>query len=126
MVKAPCARATMLAVVLAGLCFSVGEGLRLLPLPHTPIASAVGAEARAGITSPGDHRQNQFRPGSMGLPPQAQKNLQYKQTHYAPPSGCFLPPPGHVARRQTARRSAGHDLALSVPGPAGRAPPRTA
>jgi hypothetical protein len=125
-VKAPCARATMLAVVLAGLCFSVGEGLRLLPLPHAPSNSDRGAEVRAGLSGPGALPQNQFKPGSMGLPPQPQKNLQYKQTHYAPPSGCLLPPPGHVARRQTARRSAGRDLTLSVPGPAGRAPPRTA
>lgn len=124
--KVTSVRMILVIGVLAGLCFSVGEGLRLLPLPYTPSCPGGVADSGKGMTIPADHRQNQFKAGSMSLPPQAQKNLQCRQTHYAPPSGCFLPPPGQVARRQSARWRVGPDLSMSVPGSAGRAPPRTA
>lgn len=116
----------MLAVVLAALCFSVGEGLRLLPLPHTPSTVAAGAEAGAAASGPGTLPQIQFKPGTLGLPPQAQKNPQYERTHWAPPAACSLSLPRHEIRRRSARWGVVIDLAASVPRPAGRAPPRTA
>jgi hypothetical protein len=124
--KAPCARTLLLSGVLAALCFSVGEGLRLLPLPHILSSTSVSGEPGPDGLRPGSARQNQFKSGSMSLPPQAQKNLQYRQTHCAPPSGCALPPPRQALRRSGAQWRQGRDLTASVPGPSGRAPPPAA
>lgn len=118
-------RMVVVTGVLAALCFSVGEGVRLLPLPYSPPGPCALADARADVSNSDRAPQNQFKPGSLGLPPQAQKNLQCKQT-CAPASGCALPPPRCAARRSGAQRQARHDLSASVPGPAGRAPPYAA
>ncbi len=124
--KAPCVRTVLVIGVLAGLCFSVGEGLRLLPLPHAPSCTGGGGDSRPGMTSPGDLRQNQFKAGSMSLPPQAQKNLRHKQTWLAPASGCALPLPHDVLFLSGAEWRACRRLNASAPGPSGRAPPRAA
>jgi hypothetical protein len=116
----------MLVVVLVGLCFSVGEGLRLLPLPFTPSGHDVNADSSPGVSSLDAAGQHRLKSGSLGLPPQAQKNLQHKQTHCAPPSGCVLPLPLYAQRPLGEERRAGRALNASVPGPSGRAPPRAA
>ena len=111
-VAAPAALATrvrtmmLVVVVLAGLCFSVGEGLRLLPLPYTPAGDGALADTRPLASGLVASQQNRFKPGSLGLPPQALKNQQHKQTLHAPPSGYALPPPPHAARRTRAEWSA--------------------
>ena len=125
-IKSPRVRTTMLVVVLAGLCFSVGEGLRLLPLPYTPSGQAVNVDSSPCVSSLDAAGQYRLKTGSMGLPPQAQKNLQHKQTHCAPPSGCVLPPPLYAHRRSGEEWRAGSVINASVPRPAGRAPPRAA
>lgn len=119
-------RTSLLVVVLAGLCFSVGEGLRLLPLPCAPSGHDVSAGSSPGVSSLAAAGQYRLKPGSLGLPPQAQKNLQHKQTHCATSSGCALPPPLYAYRRPGEEWRAGRALSASVPGPAGRAPPRAA
>ena len=125
-VKSPRVRTFILIVVLAGLCFSVGEGLRLLPLPYTSSGHGLSADSPPGVSSLDVAGQYRLKPGSLGLPPQAQKNLQHKQAHYAPLSGCVLPPPLCALRRPGEEWRAGRALIASVPGPAGRAPPRAA
>jgi hypothetical protein len=124
--KYPRVRTVVVIGVLAALCFSVGEGLRLLPLPYAPSGPCALADSRADVSNYERVRQNQFKPGSLGLPPRAQMNLQYKQTHCAPAPGCVLPPPHCAARRSGARWRAQHDLSASVRGPVGRAPPHAA
>ena len=119
-------RTVVLIGVVAALCFSVGEGLRLLPLPYTPCGPAGPADSRAGVSGHDAISQGQFRPGSLGLPPRAQKDLRHKQTHYAPSTGCALPLPHQVLSRPCARRRAGRALSASVRVPPGRAPPLTA
>ena len=126
MAQAPRLRTLLLMGVLAALCFSVGEGLRLLPLPYTPSGRDARDDSRPGLSGTDGARQSQFKPGSLGLPPQAQKNLQLKRTQHAPPSGCALPRPHHVLRHAGAQWRAGRDLTASVSGSAGRAPPRPA
>ena len=118
-------RAILLIGVVAALCFSVGEGLRLLPLPFSPPGHGARADSRLGVSSRAGARQNQFKPGSLGLPPQAQKNFQFKRAQYAPPSGCAIPPPHDIPRRPGTQWRATRDLTASAPGPAGRAPPHT-
>ena len=124
--KYPRVRLVVVVGVLAALCFSVGEGLRLLPLPYAPSGPCALADYRADVLNSNRARQNLFKPGSLGLPPQAQKNLQYKQTHYAPASGCALTPPHSASYAVGAQWRARRDLSASVPGPAGRAPPHGA
>jgi len=124
--KAPRARTLMLTVVLAGLCFSMGEGLRLLPLPLAPPGPSAGADSSPGVSRLEAAGQHRLKPGSMGMPPKAQKNDQHRQTHCAPPSGCLPPPPHRAPRRPGEEWRAGRDLSASVPGRAGRAPPRAA
>lgn len=124
--KATRMRTVVLIGVVAALCFSVGEGLRLLPLPYTPSGPVKPGDSRAGASGYDAIMQSQLRPGSLGLPPRAQKDLRHKQTHYAPSSGCALPLPRHVLSRPCAQRRAGRALTASARVPAGRAPPRTA
>jgi hypothetical protein len=124
--KCPRVRTVLVTGVLAALCFSVGEGLRLLPPPYAPPGPGGRADSRAEVSNTDRTRQNQFKPGSLGLPPQAQKNLQHKQTHCAPAAGCAPPPPHYAPPRSGAWRGARRDLSASVPGPAGRAPPLAA
>lgn len=125
-VKSSCVRVIVSVGVLAALCFSVGEGLRLLPLPYAASPPSVGAGSCPVASSPGALGQCQFKPGSLGMPPLAQKDLQYKKTHCAPPSACALPPPPYVSRRYGAEWRTWRALTASVTGPAGRAPPPAA
>lgn len=121
--KSSCVRVIVSVGVLAALCFSVGEGLRLLPLPHAAPQLSEVAGSGPVASSPGTLGPCQFKPNSLGLPPLAQKNLQYKKAHCAPPSACALPPPPYVSRRHGAEWRAWRALAASVKGPSGRAPP---
>jgi len=118
----PRVRTTLTVCVVAALCFSVGEGLRLLPLPDGPTARA---DFRPGASDRVNAPQNQFKPGSLCMPPQAQKDPHYKRTHYASASGCTLPLPHHVPLHTGAQRRAGRDLTGTTHSPAGRAPPHT-
>ena len=120
------ARTLLIAGVLFALCFSLGEGLRLLPLPFTPSGAGQGAHSRPGVSSRVVARQNQFTPGSLSLPPRAQKNHKYQQKHCAPPSGCALTPPDASHRHYRAEWRAGRGLSAPALRLAGRAPPRTA
>ena len=120
------ARTLLIGGVLFALCFSVGEGLRLLPLPYTPPGPGQGAHSRPGVSSRGAARQNQFMPGSLSLPPQAQKNLKYQQKRCAPTSGCALTPPDATRRHCRVEWRAGRGQAAPALRLAGRAPPHTA
>ena len=120
------ARTLLIAGVLFALCFSVGEGLRLLPLPSTPSGPGQGAHSRPCMSSRAAARQNQFMAGSLSLPPQTQKNLKYQQKHCAPPSGSALTPPDAIRRHYRVEWSAGRGLAEPALRLADRAPPRMA
>lgn len=116
----------LLIGVLASLCFSVGEGLRLLPLPHPPPRSSECADTRAHMTSPSASSLNQFQVGSLCQPPQAQKNLKRKQTQWAPASHCAAPLPNSLRLLSGAEWRTGCYLAESASRLTGRAPPHTA
>jgi hypothetical protein len=124
--KARCVRMILLIGVLASLCFSVGEGLRLLPLPHLPPRPCECVDTRASMTSPSAAPLNQFQAGSISQPPQAQKDLKRKQAQCAPTSPCNLPLPNSLRLPSGAEWRTGFYLAGSASMKAGRAPPRTA
>lgn len=124
--KSPRVRTSMLFVVLAGLCFSMGEGLRLLPLPLAPPGPGAGTNSSPGVSSLEAAGRQRLKPGSLGLPPQAQKNDRHRQTHCAPPPGRVALLPHRVSLRHGEEWRAGGELSASAPGPSGRAPPRAA
>ena len=124
--KSSCVRVIVSVGVLAALCFSLGEGLRLLPLPYAASALGEGTGSLRVASGPGTRRQSQFKPGALGLPPPGLKNLQHKKTDCAPPPVCALPPLLYASRRHGTRWRPRRDLAASVHGPAGRAPPPAA
>ena len=116
----------LLIGVLASLCFSVGEGLRLLPLPSLSPGLSERADTRAHIVSPSASILNQFQAGSITQPPQAQKNLKRKQAQCAPASSCDLPLPNSLRLLSGAEWPTVSYLTESASRQAGRAPPRTA
>lgn len=124
--KARCVHLILLIGVLASLCFSVGEGLRLLPLPQLPQRPGELVDASPRMTTPNASPLNQFQAGSISQPPQAQKNLKRKQGQSAPTSPCDLPLPNSLRLLSGAEWRTGFYLTGSTSRQAGRAPPRTA
>jgi hypothetical protein len=116
----------LLIGVLASLCFSVGEGLRLLPLPQLPQLPSELVDASPRMTTPSVSSLNQFQAGSITQPPQAQKTLKRKQTQWVPTSHCGLPLPNSLRLLSGAEWRTGFYLTVSASRHAGRAPPRTA
>jgi len=122
-VEAHWVRLILMIGVLASLCFSVGEGLRLLPLPHLPSPPGQSADTHPRMTTQSAPSLNQFQAGSITQPPQAQKTLKRKQTHCAPTSHCGLPLPHSLHLLAGAQWRTGFYLAGSASRQAGRAPP---
>jgi hypothetical protein len=125
-VKVRCLHLILLIGVLASLCFSVGEGLRLLPLPHLPQRPGELVDASPRMTTPSASPLNQFQAGSITQPPQAQKTLKRKQTPWASISHCGLPLPNSLRLLSGAEWRTGFYRTESASRQAGRAPPRTA
>ncbi|HEY0100772.1 MAG TPA: hypothetical protein VGB76_17635 [Pyrinomonadaceae bacterium] len=116
----------LLIGVLASLCFSVGEGLRLLPLPHLTHQPCAGADTRPQMTTRNVSTLNQFQSGSITQPPQAQKNLKRKQSHWSSTSHCDLPLTNSLRLLSGAEWRAAFYLTERASRQAGRAPPRLA
>jgi len=112
---------TILIVVIASLCFSVGEGLRLTPFPPSAPAQVEAADVLLNANaSPG---ASIYKYGPLDVPAQAQKRSKRQQIDFA----C---PPAIGARElPTDQRSSSDDKSdhvvsvSSVSRPAGRAPP---
>lgn len=119
-------RLIILIGVLSSLCFSVGEGLRLLPLPHLPSPPGECVDASPHITTQSASPLIQFQAGSITQPPQAQKTLKRKQSQWALTSHCGLPLPNTLRLLSDAQWRTGFYLTESSSGQAGRAPPCTA
>jgi len=74
-------RTLILVGVLASLCFSVGEGLRLLPIP---VSSSIGTELsvyRGAAFTPTAGTPQRFTPGPITTPVPAQKRIERQQVH---------------------------------------------
>lgn len=116
----------LLIGVLASLCFSVGEGLRLLPLPSLSPSPSECVDTRAHMASPSASPLIQYQAGSITQPPQAQKNLKRKQAQWTPPAHCDLPVPNSLRLLSGEEWATVSYLTGSASSQAGRAPPRTA
>jgi hypothetical protein len=115
----------LLIGVLASLCFSVGEGLRLLPLPSLSPGPSECVDTRAHMVSPSACPLIQYQTGSITQPPQAQQNLKRKQAQLAPTAHCNLPLPNNLCLLSGAEWRTGFYLTEPTSMRAGRAPPRT-
>jgi hypothetical protein len=119
-------RMILLIGVLASLCFSVGEGLRLLPLPSLSSGPNERVDTGARMLSPSDSPLIHYHAGSITQPPQAQKTLKRKQTQCAPTAHCNVTLPNSLSFLSGAEWRTASYLTESSSRHAGRAPPRIA
>jgi len=119
-------RTLLLVGVLASLCFSVGEGLRLLPITASVSEGAHSLNCQVTVFTSSARELKRFTPGPITLPVPAQKRIKRQQVSYeflpqwsaAEPTGisfCLSP-----AREPVRYRSLQRALRL-----ADRAPPDT-
>ncbi len=71
----------ILVGVLAALCFSVGEGLRLLPIPVSPSIGAELSVYRGAAFTSTASAPKQFTPGPITTPVPAQKRIERQRVH---------------------------------------------
>lgn len=117
-------RALLLIGVVAGLCFSAGEGLRLTPLPVSPEAGVAGPFAR--LNAAASRRISLHKYGPLDKPSQAQVQKRGKRQSLdceCPPAQNTLYPNDEPLRDPGDRAPAGFTSALPLSEPAGRAPP---
>jgi hypothetical protein len=123
-VLTPLVRAVLVTGVIACLCFSAGEGLRLTPLPAPPPPEVAASDLQANATLSRGTSLNRTGPLDMPAQGQAQKRGKRQTLECAcPPAGdarevTFQPVRFSGAARQIVRASR-----LSVSKPSGRAPP---
>lgn len=116
----------LLAVcVVACLCLSVGEGLRLTPLPVSPLAGGGREEARLNVA--GSSAVSPYKCGPLHMPAQAQAQKRGKRQLpdcACPPSQSVGAPAADPRHDSGARPTAAVVSTLSASEPADRAPPR--
>lgn len=114
----------LLIGVIAGLCFSAGEGLRLTPLPLSPQAGAAAPDARVNVAA--SRRTSLHEYGPLDKPSQAQ--VQKRGNRQSPDCEC---PPAQDTRKPNndrlrapgVRVSSGFTSTIHISEPADRAPP---
>jgi hypothetical protein len=109
----------ILIVVIAALCFSAGEGLRLTPFP---VSAPIGETSDTLLAKPAEQISN-HKYGPLDVPTQHQKRNQRQAV-----SLDFLPTENSCAIANALHPSASHELSkplsvLVVSKSAGRAPP---
>ena len=117
-------RANVTIGVIACLCFSAGEGLRLTPLPTLSLE-----EVRlSGIRTVATLSQGTIRHLSGPLDRPAKGQIQKRGNRETlkcefPPAGCFTHSPFYSTRLSSADHQVAHASHLSDARPLGRAPP---
>lgn len=111
----------MLAVVIAALCFSVGEGLQLTPFPLSTLATARSAEIQ--LTATASEQRSLYKYGPLDVPTQPQKRNKRQAVDIAcGPTIGTQDIPNHWFF-SSAIESVNKASTLVVSLPAGRAPP---
>ena len=117
----------LLVGVIAGLCFSAGEGLRLTPFPVSAPAQAATRSARTEVAASRGALLHRY--GPLDKPSQSQVQKRGKrQTPDCdrPPSQNFRKLPPDTLHGSGVRCAAASVPTRSVKRPAGRAPPYAA
>jgi hypothetical protein len=111
----------MLAVVIAALCFSVGEGLQLTPFPLSTLATAKSADTQLAATASDQRSLHKY--GPLDVPAQNQKRNKRQAVDIAcGPTIGTQEIPAHWFF-SAAFESVNNASTLIVFLPAGRAPP---
>ena len=113
--------------VLAGLCFSVGEGLRLTPFPVSAQAGVAAPDARLNVAASRGASLHKY--GPLDKPSQAQAQKRGKRQSPdcdCPPAQNTRKPPADLPRGSGVRPPVAFTPTRSAARPADRAPPRTA
>jgi len=117
-------RILLLVGVLASLCFSVGEGLRLLPLPLPSFSKVDVRQSQAKFIAPLDYSLSKFTSGPLGVPAKAQKRVKRQMIHYGtPPARSIYVPPVQSRERAYLDRPVISNLLLNISELTGRSPP---
>lgn len=111
----------ILIVVIASLCFSIGEGLRLTPFPISALTQV--EEPNILLDARASHDTSLYKYGPLDVPTQTQKRSKRQAVDFAcPPSGGAFEILTY--RRPSCKRESVHLVSiLFVSRPSGRAPP---
>lgn len=126
MAWSPWVRTSLVVGVLACLCFSAGEGLRLTPLPVPPLDEAGASELEAKVTHSRGTLLN--RTGPLHAPAQGHVHKRSKRQALdcvCPPSGSEHEIPFSLLRRPSDGHQIPPGARLAGARPPGRAPPLT-
>jgi len=125
MAKARRGRTILLIGVIAGLCFSVGEGLRLTPFPASALAEAAASDDRPKVAELREAWLHEH--GPLDKPSQYQKRGK-RQTPdcECPPSPSIRKPTAYLLHSSCAHPSVAITSALFTVGPTDRGPPLAA
>jgi hypothetical protein len=117
-------RAILLIGVIASLCFSVGEGLRLTPFPVSPGAGVAAPDARLDAVASRGISLHKY--GPLDKPSQAQVQKRGKRQSLdceCPPAQNTRRPNDDLLQDPGGRAPAGFTSTLPLSEPADRAPP---
>jgi hypothetical protein len=117
-------RAILLIGVIASLCFSAGEGLRLTPFPMSASAGAAVPDVRLNVAAARGTSLHKY--GPLDKPSQAQAQKRGKRQSpdcECPPSQNTSKPNNDRLQDPDVRRPVGFTSTLRISEPADRAPP---
>ena len=117
-------RPILLIGVIASLCFSAGEGLRLTPLPVSALAGAVAPDARLNVAASRGISLDEY--GPLDKPSQAQVQKRGKRQSLdceCPPAQNIRKPNNNLLQVPGVRGPVGFTSTLHITEPADRAPP---
>ncbi len=109
-----------LIAVIASLCFSVGEGLRLAPFPVTAVHAEEPTDLLSAKTS---NATPAYRAGSVDVPTQTQKRSKRQSVDFACPSSGVAREPNTLPGSSSEQESVRVNSLFSQSRPSGRAPP---
>jgi hypothetical protein len=115
-------RTTILVGVIACLCFSVGEGLRLRPFPVSALAEAEASNTQPNATA--SYKTSLCKYGPLDVPARVQNRGKRQVVDYGnPPSQSSRELAAHQVLLSGASEPVGVASLLFGSGPTGRAPP---
>lgn len=123
--KAHRGRTILLIGVIAALCFSVGEGLRLTPFPVSALAEAGAPDGRLKVSELREARPHEY--GPLDKPTQAQKCGKRQTPDYqCPPSRSVRNPTPYPLRSSNSHPTVAITSTPLTAEPTDRGPPLAA